>query len=218
MWGSRVHPGNHRTDGPKAYRALTIRLDHSTGADHHHMTNYKIRYGIFGGFEVPQKAFKKRGKVFDDSKCALKQFWDAVDEACPGLSNACGCYVFAVRTAKGIKPWYVGQTKKSFKEECYEPTKRNHYHGVFHKVRSGTPILIFVARRTEGGRFSRKLKEDEADFVEKRLIGLALKQNPDLCNIQNTQFIRDIQIPGILNSPPGKPTPATAVLRMTMGT
>ena len=29
-------PRNHRTDGPKADHALTIKLDHSGGADHDH--------------------------------------------------------------------------------------------------------------------------------------------------------------------------------------
>lgn len=59
----------------------------------------------------------------------LKQFWEEIDEEYPGLSCACGCYVFATRAGKGVIPWYVGKTEKqSFAKECFYSHKINHYN------------------------------------------------------------------------------------------
>ena len=80
-------------------------------------------YETYGEFEVPRKQTPK-GKAFEDSKNVLKDFWAKVDQKHPGLSAALGCYIFAIKAAKGIKPWYVGQTKNHSKMNVSNPQKK----------------------------------------------------------------------------------------------
>jgi len=78
-----------------------------------------------------------------------KQIWDRADGIDPGLSDACGCYVFAVRTGGGIKPWYVGKAEaQSFKLECLTKHKVEKYNAVLTTLKTGTPLLYFYGRVT----------------------------------------------------------------------
>jgi len=46
------------------------------------------------------------------------------------LLNTRGGYIFAIRAGKGFTPWYVGQAKKSFKQEIFTPHKKDIYNCV----------------------------------------------------------------------------------------
>ena len=173
-------------------------------------------YETYGEFEVPYPKAKK-GKALDFSKEALNEFWGDIDEKHPGLSAALGCYIFAIRAAKGIRPWYVGQTKKSFKDECFQPDKKVHYNNVLNDIAKGTPVMILVARRTPKGKLAKALPLKEADFVEQLLISQAISKNSNLVNTKNTSFIKNINLPGVLNSPKGKPAPGAKLLKSLLG-
>ena len=174
-------------------------------------------YETYGPFVVPTKK-AKAGKVLDFNNAALNQFWNKVDEERPGLSAALGCYIFANRAGKGMTPWYVGQTKKSYRNECFENEKIKKYHNVFNDIKSGTPVMILVARCTPTGKLTTgQFPPDEAGFVEKLLISKALSKNPKLANKQNTKFLVGITLPGILNNPKGKPSPGSKLLSSVLG-
>ena len=174
-------------------------------------------YETYGEFEVPRKDVKK-GKALDFSKDALSEFWSKVEEKHPGLPDAVGCYIFATKAGPGITPWYVGQTKGSFKGECFQPSKQTTYHDVCNGIK-GTPVLILVARCTPKGKLVKgKLKISEADFVEQLLIRKALSKNGKLANIKNTSFTKEIILPGVLNNPKGKPGPGSKLLSRVLGT
>ncbi len=176
-------------------------------------------YETYGEFEVPRKQSTK-GKVFNDSTKVLNDFWDMVDQKIRGLSTARGCYIFAIKAGKGIKPWYVGQTKKTFRDECFQPQKKAHYNNVINDTARGTPVMILVARHTSENKtkLSKTLPPKEADFVEQLLISQALSANPNLVNTKNTRYIKDIKIPGVLNSPKGKPSVGAKLLKSLLGT
>ena len=174
-------------------------------------------YYTFGPFTVPRKGGAGRKKVLDSSREAINRFWEGVEDTIPRLSTACGCYIFAMRAGKGITPWYVGQSKTGFKKECFSPTKIIYYHDVINDISKGTPVLILLARHTQGNKISGSVAENEANFVEQYIIGLALGKNPNLRNIKNTKFLRRLQIPGALNNPPGKPDDGAMLLRQTLG-
>ena len=174
-------------------------------------------YYTFGPFTVPRKIVKGNRRVLDDSKGAKNAFWKNVDQNEPGLATARGCYIFGVRTSNGIIPWYVGQSKTGFKKECFTPQKVNHYHNVVNDTKKGTPILILLARYTSGNRMSKTISLDEANFVEKYIISLSLERNSSLRNTNNTRFLRNLQIPGALNNPAGRPSTGATLLKRTLG-
>ena len=177
-----------------------------------------MNYETFGPFEVPRKD-AKTGRVLDFDKGVLNEFWRKIDETHPGLSGAVGCYIFAIQAPRGFTPWYVGKTEKSFKGECFELQKKEKYRNVFDDILKGTPVLILVARCTpKTGKLAKppNPKSGEADYVEQLLINKALSKNPQLANIKNTRFFRDIIVPGVLNSPKGKPSPGSKLLKSVL--
>ena len=173
-------------------------------------------YETFEGFKVRRKTGPKK-KILDFSSTALKLFWEEVENDSPGLSQACGCYIFSIKASRGITPWYVGQSKTSFKDECFQDHKKAQYHEVVNHLIKGTPILTFIARLTPNKKFKDTLDKPEADFVEQQLIQYALVKNPELINVKNTKLPRQIQIPGFLNSPKGRPSKGAEQLRLTLG-
>ena len=73
-----------------------------------------MKYKIFGPFEIPLGfgEFKRRIDKED-----IGEFWSGVG---PGLNNACGIYVFTIKTKSKEKPWYVGKAQKQiFEKECF---------------------------------------------------------------------------------------------------
>ena len=112
---------------------------------------------------------------------------------------------------------YIGQSKTGFKNESFRPHKLNHYHDVVNNTSKGTPILLFVARRTTTLRkFSSSLSQSEIDFVEQRLIGLALENNRKLKNSKNVNLFLTVRVPGVLNNPAGMPSAGARILRYTL--
>jgi hypothetical protein len=66
-----------------------------------------MKFDVAGPFEIPR--FGKKRIITKESLRQLKQLVESHQE---GLSDACGCYVFALRAGKGWTPHYVGQACK----------------------------------------------------------------------------------------------------------
>ena len=154
-------------------------------------------YGVFGPCDIPRDT---SGHV-DDKR--LAQFWQKAEAMfVDGLAGASGCYIFGVRAGRGATPWYIGQAKHSFKQECFTDRNLRRYDKILRQGR-GTPILFLLARRTPVGRFQRRLGEAEANRLENLLIDHCLQANSNLLNKRGTAFLKEVRIPGLLNSPPG---------------
>ena len=179
--------------------------------------NSRVRYDVFGPFEVLRKPSKRGKSSLDFSRRSLTSFSESVEHAVKDLRNGTGCYLFAVRAARGIKPWYVGQSKGPFENECFALHKQAIYREAMDDIASGTPVLFLIARRTTTGKLSRRVAEAEARFVEQRLIDDANKANPQLKNSHNTRFVRNLEIPGVMNSPRGQPSDAVQALKVALG-
>ena len=67
----------------------------------------------------------KAAKIVDSDR--LGEFWNLSG----GLAQRRGCYVFAVRASKGIRPIYVGRATKRFKSEVFAPHKLEKYQRAF---------------------------------------------------------------------------------------
>lgn len=164
-----------------------------------------MRFEIFGGFTLPVEPHG----VVPKSKKKHKEFWEQVDERHPELRHARGCYIFAMNSGGGTTPWYVGKAEKSsFIQECFTPGKINCYNDVLPRYKRGAPLLFFVAFVTPKGRFAQPSSGHQAiSFLEKMLIGQALKKNPNLSNTRDTRLLRSMVVPGLLNTPKGRKRP-----------
>jgi hypothetical protein len=163
-----------------------------------------MRFEIYGGFKVP---LEDHGVVLRGAS-GRNSFWNSVDQTEAGLRDACGCYVFAMKSGGGFTPWYVGKAEKSsFEQECFTAHKLNCYDYSIAKYSIGTPLLYFVAMHTPGGQFSKPSSAGNPSiaFLERWLIGQALNKNPNLCNIKDTKFLKELIVRGLINSPPGAP-------------
>jgi hypothetical protein len=135
---------------------------------------------VFGPYKVPVRKQKSgRGKMID--KEHERQFWEKIRDQ--ELEKKQGCYIFALRAAKGATPWYVGKAGKSFQQECFTSDKLNKYNKSLFDGRQGTPVLFFVA--LEGRK--KKISSQTIKEVETYLIRVAKEANRDLINKSKTK-------------------------------
>lgn len=161
------------------------------------MANFTVE----GPFNVPCEK-KKAGRVVTTKNA--KEFWTQH----PGLKKKRGCYVFAFRAAKGIKPVYVGQATKSFEQEVFTDHKRNRYGEGLADQKKGTPILYLVSLDVTKG----KVNKLAIDQLETFLIQIGLVANKDLLNDRKTS-VPNWSVAGVIRSGKGKPSKAATSLR-----
>ncbi len=167
-----------------------------------------MKFEIYGPFELPKDTDKNSRDFIDLGKEAINKFWSEIEEEVQGLKDACGCYIFVVNN----KPYYVGKAEKqTFKDECFTDNKEKHYRKASKTIKKGSPRLYFIAKKTEGrDRFAKPSKRGHRDieFLENFFIALAVERNINLTNSKNTRFIRNIIVPGFLNTGKGQPKEA----------
>src|SRR4051812_13714057 len=133
-----------------------------------------MQFAVAGPFELMRSGSKKM--ITDLSVKALKPVLEDWED---GLSEACGCYVFAVRAGKGFSPYYIGQAcKRSILTEALNPSNREKYNKVLDS-RKGTPLLFFIPLRTPTGKFRKRSQVGGGlgyvDFLERWLIATAIE-------------------------------------------
>ncbi len=155
---------------------------------------------VFGPFDVPCDGSGNVKRIESKHKAV---FWS--DAALRQLRKKQGCYVFALRAAKGFVPWYVGQAGNGFEQETFTAHKRDKYNRALTRRQRGVPVLFFVG--PPGAK--KMVPSKELNHMEKELIQFAITRNPDICNVQNTNNAPRWTIQGVIRSPRGKPsTPA----------
>lgn len=172
-------------------------------------------FSVFGPFDMP----RSNGLV-DSSTPAKKSFWASVEAKAPGLSSACGVYVFVVKARRGSLPWYVGlTTKRNFKNEAYGAHQVNHYNPAVVGKSGVSAQLYFLAKQTPTGRFAKPSPNSHPDieFLETFMFGVALNRNGNLRNAKNTKFLKNICVPGVINSPQRKPSKPERSLKAALG-
>ena len=174
-----------------------------------------MNFEVHGPFEIP-----RTNGLVDTGATAKREFWAAVGEEVMGLPDACGCYIFAVKAKRGTLPWYVGlTTKRTFRDEAIGAHQANHYnHAVVNKV-GVRPLLFLLAKTTPGGRFAKPSGNSHKDveFLETFMFGMALKRNPKLRNAKSTKFLKNLVVPGIINSPQRPPTKPEQTMKKAFG-
>jgi len=168
-------------------------------------------------FEIPRQ---DNGLIAGDKESML-DFWARVDdEQEDKLSGAIGCYIFSIRAGKGALPWYVGLAEKqSFRKECFTSHKLVHYNNAVAN-RRGTPLLTLVAKYTPGNKLLGPTGGEHRDiqFLEAMLISNCLSRNAELFNIRDTKLLREMVVPGLINTPQGKAAASVSDFRVLIGT
>lgn len=155
---------------------------------------------VHGPFKVTHEKRKGgRTLVFDD-------FWGQDGEA-SHLAKKCGCYVFAIRTGRGLQPIYVGKATRTFKQETFNPSNKHKYHDGFSDYARGTPIMYFVVHPSQKGR----INESQIMEIEDFLIQAGVAKNPDIQNVKGTQR-PSWSIKGVIRSGVGKRSKAEVQL------
>jgi len=178
-----------------------------------------MRFEVFGPFDV----LKYDRGLLASTGPDQREFWTGIDAEVPNLPDACGCYILSIRGSNGAKPWYVGKAERtSFKKECLSLHKINHINNLIvdgGKIRRVRPQLTLIAAVTDTGKFRKcaKTKNTTIDALERILIGMALKRNPELRNSKGTKYLRELTVDGFLNSRLARSGPSSD-LRKLMGT
>jgi hypothetical protein len=163
---------------------------------------------------------KRPNKHIDSSRAAKRCFWRQVEAEAPGLKGGSGCYIFVLYNGGRATPWYVGKAERQpFSKEIFAPHKLNHYNEVTtnHK---GTPYLFLLPRVTQSQRICkpRKTKNDFIRLLEGLLIGMAIRQNPNLRNTKDTSSLRRLRVHRVINSSAkGRSNNAVLHLKRTLG-
>jgi hypothetical protein len=174
-----------------------------------------MEFGVVGPIKLSRHG--TRSLITADSLRDLIEDLESKEE---GLSEACGCYVFAKKTGKGLMPWYVGQAcRRPLAMEALNPSNREKYNTVLDA--RGSPIMFFLPLRTPSGRLRKRpagngRRIHALDFLEKWLIAAALERNPKLKNNKETAFLRTIHVTGILNAKKGGATKGSRQLSRTL--
>ena len=169
---------------------------------------------------VPEGPFpiERNGRTVDRTR--LSDFWSDVEDSCLGLSDAVGCYIFAIRAGKGVRPWYVGKTEKaSFSREVFQPHKLVLYAEALNEVDKGTPLIYFLPKVTSGGKFSKPSLNGVPSIaaLEELLIATCLQRNTVLLNKRTTKHLREMEVPGYMNERPGNRSNGAVKLSEVLG-
>lgn len=131
-----------------------------------------------------------------------------------GLSESCGCYVFAKRAGGGVIPWYVGQAcRLPMFKEALNANNITKYNKILDE--KGTPLIFVIPARTPAGKLRKRPASkglSSISFLERWLIAAALEKNPDLLNSRETMFLRRLHVRGIFNATHGESTSASQEL------
>ena len=164
-------------------------------------------FEVAGPIEL--KRFGSGDLITNETLYDLRDQLEALDK---GLSQACGCYVFAIRAGPGFTPHYVGQScARSIADEALNPSNQMKCNIILAEGK-GTPA--------PGGRYRRQNESNskltEVIFLERWLIAKALAKNPDLINNKETRFLRELRVRGIFNAQVGEATKASSLLKQAL--
>jgi len=117
------------------------------------------------------------------------------------LRKRSGVYVFSVKPprTKTYTPYYVGQAKNTFEQECFADRNLRKYESALNDYRKGAGVMFFLEHpRT-------KVNEKQIKELEQYLIVLGYAVNEDIENDQNAK-LPEWSIRGIVRSSSRKPS------------
>jgi hypothetical protein len=179
-----------------------------------------MNYAIYRLIDVPRD---DKGRIHK----RLKTFWDDKAET-RGIDfrTAVGCYVFSIGAGRGELPWYAGLAEKGFGQECFTVHKRGLLNGILQsreRSKLNLTLLVKLTPKKKPAKPSKVRLNKKANrasdirFLEQQLIAHCYRRNEQLLNIANTRYLKDMVVPGLLNTPRGKPAAETRELLSLLG-
>ena len=162
----------------------------------------------FGPIEIPFEKAGPKKRITDEN---ISAFWK--DSIAHAMTQKQGCYIFALKAAKGYTPWYVGKATKTFKQETFATDKIKKYNALLWEGKRGTPVMFFVALPGT----KRKVPAPVINDMEKFLIQSASLKNEDIINTHNTKNLPEWSIKGVVRASKGKPSAKSQVVKKMMG-
>lgn len=172
-----------------------------------------VNFTIHGPFPVPTKPKKIKDDATIKQLAAnkeFKEFWKDPDIS--PFAGAKGCYVFANAVGRGSKPVYVGQTNRSFKDECFSLHKRNLLNEFLSGCgKTGLQIFFVVLDKT------RKDCREEIGACETFLIQKGKHANANLLNTRKLAATFSITDCHGDSKSGGKPTDSVMEFKKCLG-
>lgn len=159
--------------------------------------NFSVHWPIF--------YIRDKHKQIGRYKNTRNSFSDSCNETDAGLSNGIGCYLFVLKIGESYKPYYVGMaSQRCFASERLGSHKILIYNEALNDQR-GIPAIFLIAKRSKSGKLSKpsKNRDKAISWLESLLIGMCIEKNPKLKNISKTKLLKEMLVPGILNTPKG---------------
>ncbi len=177
--------------------------------------NYRLQ--VLGPFRVPTE--RRRGRRWIDCIPARDAVFEAAQESVGSrydMYDAIGCYIFGL-SPRGARTWpyYVGKAcdQTLYKRVFQLQDKRRLYRDILSEYDRATPFVYLLPLLTPAGNLARlKSNGRRIQLAEQTLIGMALRVNPDLWNIQHRAALDSFSIDGISTSR-GRQSEAAARLR-----
>jgi len=150
---------------------------------------------------------RKRGRRRIDRIPARDAVFEAAQEAVSGrydMYDAIGCYIFGL-SPRGSRTWpyYVGKAcdQTLHKRVFQSQDKPRLYDDILSEYDRATPFVYLLPLLTPAGNLARlKSNGRRLQLAEQTLIGMALRVNPDLWNIQHRAALDSFTIDGISTS------------------
>lgn len=172
-------------------------------------------FKVVGPFEL--KRFRAKKLFTSETRTALKE---AIKAADPSLLSAHGCYVVAVKAARGWTPLYAGQAcRTTIWSEATNPHNFEKYSDHMGDRDRGRPFLFLLPWITNTYRNRKRPTKDsmpELDYLEDWLIEKALRRNPDLINSHRTKLVQGLEVLGVLNPRRGEATNSSRELKRVL--
>lgn len=162
-----------------------------------------LKFYVDGPRKVPCSSLRAAKSITPGDAAS---FWTTY----PTLKAGLGCYLFAIRAAKGFKPIYAGKATKTFGQEVFTNHKLRIFNQALANQLRGTPVLFFVVYPS-GARGAKNRKA--IDEAETFLIQQALLANKNLLNDRKTHAKDAWGIRGVLRGGKGKASKAASELR-----
>ncbi len=151
---------------------------------------------VFGPFKI---SVAKKRVTRTIGKPQVNKFLELLDEE--KLAKKQGCYVFAIPSAKGYVPYYVGKATGAMRDECMGLQQINSYNDALKEGKNGAPAMFIIAQPGS----KKAIPKQVCDELETALTQTALIKNPALRSVKKTQRPK-WQISGVIRGGRGRPT------------
>lgn len=168
--------------------------------------SHNYRFDVLGPFRVWSMRRSRPRHV--DAEFSRDDVFEAAQKVVGAdydIRKAIGCYLFGIYPPGGPQsPYFVG---KACEETLYEtvfqsPSPRRIYNQALRQFKSVTPFVYLLPLISLGTRRARlKSNRKIVDWAEQQLIGMALRVNPDLWDVQHRMGLQSFTIDGISKAP-----------------